>query len=145
MAQVVERSEKYKAWPTNGGWSDYFNGFTSQLFDGKPWTGSFYDLCNIQALSYNSDENKQKWFVYHYSLYQSVPKVIFDYGTYCGHPEFEYIYVPVSDWYHCTWDIYALTNNKTVLQYVGQLYYYNNGDNVSVNTSQDPNENYNNN
>ena len=106
------------------------------LFDGYQWSGSIMNLTNNLYLQIG---------------FKTAPKVKFDYGAYCGFPNFEYVFVPIPDW---SYQVYALTNNNTILQYVGKLT-FSYGDyrdenyvwhqyieNGSVEHYRDPDENY---
>lgn len=87
----------------------YHDGFVNDPIDGLQWNGSAETLINCRR----------------FNLIQKVaPKIRFDYGSWCGHDNFEYVFIPTT--YPGSYGIYALTNNKTILQLVGYLnIYYN--------------------
>jgi hypothetical protein len=82
----------------------YHDGFLNDPIDGLQWNGSAETLINCRR----------------FNLIQKVaPKIRFDYGSWCGHDNFEYVSIPII--YPGSYGIYALTNNKTILQLVGYL------------------------
>lgn len=85
------------------GW-DYNDGFNNDPLDGLTWTGSVENLIDCEGFN---------------NIQKVAPEVRFDYGTWCGFTNFDYIIVPI--WYIGTYRVYALTNSQTKLQLVGSI------------------------
>lgn len=144
MASIVDKSENLR-FPkqSESSYYNYYYGYQDDWYnlDGAPWAGSFFELGKY--LFPDSIGNAIK---FHNICCGDLPKIIFDYGNYIGYPDFDYIFIPGSGNSNITYGIFALTNNKTVLQKVGQLNFYEpaSGDSNSVFISNNsiPDENY---
>lgn len=82
---------------------NYYDGHVNDPIDGLQWTGSLETL--IDCPEFNI-------------LQKIAPKIKFDYGEWSGFPNFQYVFVCCNS---NNYNIYALTNNNTILQYVGRF------------------------
>lgn len=114
--------------------------WNTSSFDGETWNGSYYDLFN-RVFPTSS--------IFLINAFSKYPRVRFDFGNLNGHPEFEYIYIPTyyNSWTMIQYNVFALTNNKTILQRVGYIRFsetistYTSSSNVAV-SEIEPDENY---
>lgn len=83
--------------------------------DGYEWKGNLFETI-LENSGYRDLIRCQHCLNKH-------PVLFFDYGNFCQHPEFEYIFVPNNSntAQFVNYNVYALTNNKTILQYVGYI------------------------
>lgn len=86
----------------------------NDLFDGATWTNSPETLVDNENVVI---------------IQKTAPKIRFDFGAWCGFTDFEYVILPNVNNFG-TYSVYALTNNKTILQLVGIIEFsvYNSGD-----------------
>lgn len=121
---------------------EYNDGGFNDYLDGKQWNGSVNELLNNDSF---------------HEIQKVAPQITCDIKAITGFNNFDYVIIPISNnGSYFYYGVYALTNNKTILQFVGQLEFYvpNILDNYS-NTyrrtgvrsvlfipGQDPNENY---
>lgn len=102
--------------------------FDYDPLDGATWTGSVDNLMNFERFKY---------------CQRFAPKIKFDFGTWCGYDDFDYIFIYARSWggYY----VYALTHNNTILQPVGWIIvgnYYSENPSFYVELHTTPDENY---
>lgn len=96
-------------------WSDlnlypYYDGIFDDYLDGKQWSGSINELLN--------DETFHK-------IQKVAPQITCDIKAITGFNNFDYVIIPITDnESYFRYGVYALTNNKTILQFVGELSFY---------------------
>lgn len=108
---------------------EYYDGYNDDPIDGLQWTGSTETLIDCSGFN---------------QLQKIAPKIKFDYGEWSGFPNFQYVFIATNSSHY---NVYALTNNNTILQRVGDLFlsYSSSTGFISggtVTSYTDPDENY---
>ena len=90
--------------------SSYYDDVLDDYLDGKQWTGSINELLDNDTF---------------HRLQTVAPKIICDIKQLTGFDEFDYVVIPKTASYnYFQYGVYALTNNGTILQYIGQIQIY---------------------